>query len=117
MGQTNLPKAPRDDYEEKSASAWRDREVLGLAEPSAKPLVPIDRSRAWATRRECGALPTLDFLQPFEKLRLESVFSPACDRPSTWLLKATFNTTEKPQDASRQPFWVSPRWEGASLET
>src|ERR1019366_6445043 len=39
-------RSPRDDYEEKSASAWRDREVLGPAEPSAKPLVPIDRSRA-----------------------------------------------------------------------
>src|ERR1035441_667725 len=28
----------------------------GLAAPSAKPLVPIDRSRAWATRHEIGAL-------------------------------------------------------------
>src|ERR1019366_3465295 len=108
MGQTNLPKAPRDDYEEKSASAWRDREVLGLAEPSAKPVVRIDRSRACANRHECGALPKLDFPQPFEKLRLESVCSPACDRPSTWLLKAISNTAEKRHDASRQRFWVSP---------
>src|ERR1035438_2526050 len=56
------------------------------------------------TAKEFGS--ELEIVRP--RLCLESLCSPACVLPWTWLLKAISNTAENRHDASRQRFWVSP---------